>query len=88
MSGFVDDVMFSRNGLWCVVCIPKRQENTTSLTGEIPTKFCSPIKTGSTHCEGGEVRYLRLPCFVVSERGSVRKREDQAGGESAEEHNE
>ena len=37
--------------LWRVVCIPKQQQKTTSITAEIPTKFCSTIKTRSTHHE-------------------------------------
>ena len=51
-SGFVDDVMFSRNGPMArVIHIPKRRQNTTNVTAEISTKFFSTIKTGSTHCE-------------------------------------
>jgi len=33
--------------LWCVMHIHKRPQNTTSITAEILTKFCSTINTGS-----------------------------------------
>jgi len=38
------------------------------MTAEIPTEFCSTIKTGSTHrelCTWGEICYLKLPCFFM-----------------------
>jgi len=41
-SSFVDDVMFSPNG---PMCIPKQWYNTKSVTAEIPTGFCSAVKT-------------------------------------------
>ena len=40
----------------------------TSVTAEIPAKFCSTIKTGSTYCESltrGEVCCLRLSSFFL-----------------------
>jgi len=41
--GFVDDVTFSHN---IPVARPKWRQNTTSMTAaEIPTKFCSTIKS-------------------------------------------
>jgi len=49
--------------LWLVVCICQRRYS-TSMTADIPTKVCSTIKTGSTHCNlrtWGEVCWLRLP---------------------------
>ena len=48
------------------MCIPKRRQNTTSIAADSPTKFCSAMKTGSTHCElrtGGKVCYLWMPSF-------------------------
>jgi len=30
--------------VWCVLCIPKQRQN-TSITAEIPIKFCSAITT-------------------------------------------
>ena len=39
--------MFSHNAPWCIMCIRKWQQNTTSITGEILTKFCSTTKTGN-----------------------------------------
>jgi len=36
--------------LWRIMCIPKQRQNTTSITAEIPTKFCLTTKTRSTHC--------------------------------------
>jgi len=56
------------------MCIPKRRQNTTSRTGEIPVKFCSTIKTGSTHCElltEVTVCYLRLPCLHYTVAGGI-----------------
>ena len=51
-----------------IMCIPKRRCSMTSITAEIPTKFCSTtIKSGSRPTElrtGGEVCYLRLPRFT------------------------
>jgi len=54
--------------LWRFTCIPKRRQNTTNMTGDIPTKFCSTTKTGSTHCElhiGDEICCLRLSCLLT-----------------------
>jgi len=51
-----------------VVCIPKRRQNTSSITAEIPTKFCSTIKTGSiliVSFAPGAVGYLR-PVFLCN----------------------
>jgi len=55
--------------LWHIMCrpIPKRWYNTRCITGKTPAKFCSTIKTVSTHCElcfAGEVCNFRLSCFV------------------------
>ena len=36
--------------LWRITCIPKQRQKTTSITAEIPTKFCLTTKTRSTHC--------------------------------------
>jgi len=49
--------MFSNDGPMA------RHVTATSITAEIPTKFCLTIKTGSTQCElhsWGEICYLRL----------------------------
>jgi len=54
--------------LWRGVCILKQRYDNTGTAAEIPTKFCSTIKTGSTHCElltGGEVCYIRLPSLSI-----------------------
>ena len=49
-SGFVDDVMFSHNnpGSFRVLLCGKHYNQ---ITTQIPTKYYSTIKTGSTHCE-------------------------------------
>jgi len=48
-SGFVDDVIFTHMFLWRVMYVfLKRRQNTTNITAETPTKFCSTIKTEST----------------------------------------
>ena len=60
---YVLPVFMYGNGKWH---IPKWQQNTTSIAADIPTKFRSKIKTGSTRCDlhtGGEVCCLGLPCF-------------------------
>jgi len=57
--------MFYIMALWRITYIPKWQQDITSVTGEIPMKFCSLIKTESTHRDlhtGGEVCYVWLPC--------------------------
>jgi len=51
---------------WHVICIPNRQQNTTTTTAEIPTKFCSVI--ASTHHElrtEGKLCYLQYDCLVT-----------------------
>ena len=69
-SGFVDDVVFAHYGQWRVMgSIFKRRSNTTSIKAEIPTKFCSVIKTTFTSGyrelrTGSEVCYLRMPCLI------------------------
>ena len=71
-SGFVDDVMFSHNDPVARLCIPKRRWNTTGATGRIPTKFCSTIKTGSTHCELlTVVKFVIYDLLVYGEVGHV-----------------
>jgi len=49
-SGFVDDIMFSHNGLyiWCVVCIPKRRERNSRNSW-----------IDSNHCNVGLASFLR-----------------------------
>jgi len=49
-SGFVDDVMFSHNnpGSFRVLLCGKHYNQ---ITTQIPTKYCSTIKTRSTQCE-------------------------------------
>ena len=42
---FMDDVTFSHSGPTGIIYIVKRRQNTTSTTADIPTKFCSPMKT-------------------------------------------
>jgi len=63
--------------LWMPICfhitaprhvkciILKRREKMTSITAEIPTKFCSTIKTGSTYCDlrTRAMFAIRLPCL-------------------------
>jgi len=52
-SGFADGLMLSHNVLRRIVCIPKQRQITTNITAEIPSRFCSAMKTGtfgSTHC--------------------------------------
>ena len=55
---------FRTIAIWRTMCIPKKRQNTTSITAKIPTKFCLTIKTGSTYCElsiRGKVCCLWLP---------------------------
>ena len=49
--------------LWCVMCIPKWQQNTTNITAEIPTIFCSTIRPASWVAHRGEVFSLQLFCY-------------------------
>jgi len=44
-SGLCTTSCFHVIALWYVICISKQQENMTRITAEIPTKFCSTIKT-------------------------------------------
>jgi len=47
-SGFVMTSSCHIMALWRIMWI---SQNTSSITANIPTKFCSTMKTGSTHCE-------------------------------------
>jgi len=61
-SGFMDDVMFSQNGLYGALCLFLSGESVTAKTAaaSIPTKFCSTINIVCCALEGKSVNYWSL----------------------------
>jgi len=76
-SSSVDDVRFSHNGPYGVMAyhfIPKRREKMTSVTAEIPNRFCSTTKNRKYSlrvAHWGKLCYFRLSCWKIAIRNRL-----------------